>query len=553
MSQALEHPLQALLRHAQQRPSMPFLIQPHSGGQITRWGLAETLQYARQLAQALVARGIEPGDRVAIFGKNSAGWLVADWAIWFAGAISVPLYPTAQRATIETVLRHAEVKLVLIGKLDAFDGVADAFRGLPQLALPLAPESLGGVPPFADLLAQHPPIGLDRLGVIDAVATLIYTSGTTGAPKGVVHPFRTLAEAARISASRFPVHAGDRLFSYLPLAHAAERCFVEANALAHGIPVYFAESLDCFVVDLQRARPTVFLSVPRLWAKFREGIVSKLPEARLQRLLSIPLLGHVVRRRVLGALGLDRVRIACSGGSPLPPALFAFYQRLGLPIVEAYGMSENFGISHTGVPGRLAAGTVGEAFAAVEARISDAGEVLVRSPTTMLGYYRDDAQTRERLDPDGWLHTGDRGALDAAGRLRITGRLRDSFKTAKAKLIWPAAIEMQLLEHPAIENACVCGDGALKPIALISLSAAGREQARADAAAFARALGDFVAALPLDPHEQPGVVVAVGEWSIDSGLLTDTMKIKRHAIEARYADRLEDWLARGERVILALD
>ena len=351
----------------------------------------------------------------------------------------------------------------------------------------------------------------------------------------------------------FGVGADDRMLSYLPLCHVAERMFVEMVSFYAGSTVFFAESLDTFLADLKRARPTVMFGVPRIWSKFQMGVFAKMPEQRLDFLLSLPLIGRWMGRKVLAGLGLDAVRYALCGAAPVPDALLKWYQRLGLDLFEVYGMTENCGYSHVCRPGKRRAGWIGQPCTDVEVRIADTGEVQVRSGTTMQGYYLDPQRTAETLTDDGFLRTGDKGEQDEQGNLRLTGRLKEIFKTSKGKYVAPAPIENRIAVHGKIEQVCVVGDGMPQPMALCVLS----ESARADVSLGGRvALEESLKSLledvngQLDKHERLlGIVLVKDVWGIDNGFLTPTLKIKRSVVEGAYADHYETWMERRETVL----
>ena len=321
-------------------------------------------------------------------------------------------------------------------------------------------------------IAGTAPLADSPVRPADELCTLIYTSGTTGMPKGVMHSFGTFAWGIQSGLKRVAaIDADARMLSYLPLSHVAERTLVEHGLLATGMEVFFAESLDTFTADLQRARPTVFFSVPRLWVKFQQGVFAKMPPAKLERLLKIPLLRGVVKKKILGALGLDQCRFAAGGAAPMPPELLGWYARLGLPIIEVYGMTENCGVSHATLPGVQRPGTVGLPYEGVQSRLDPAnGEIQVKSPGLMLGYYKEEALTRQTFTPDGWLHTGDKGRLESDGYLRITGRVKDLFKTSKGKYVAPAPIENLLNAHPMVELSMLSGVGQPSAYAVVVLA-----------------------------------------------------------------------------------
>jgi len=370
-----------------------------------------------------------------------------------------------------------------------------------------------------------------------------------------MHSFANFAWAVDKGLARITMSAADRMLSYLPLAHVVERVLVEHGWLSTGLQIFFADSLDTFTTDVQRARPTIFFSVPRLWVKFQHGVHHKMPPAKLDRLLSFPIIGSLVRRKVLKALGLDQCRIAAGGAAPMPIELLAWYRRLGLPISEGYGMTENLALSHLTVPGQNQEGTVGPAYEGVDVRIdAETGEIQMRSSALMQGYYKEPELTRAAYSADGWLRTGDKGQIDAQGLLRITGRLKDLFKTSKGKYVAPAPIEDRLVMHDAVEACVVTGANLGQPLGIVMLNAEavarlGDPAAKAALeASLAKHLQDINATL--DPHERLAcIVVATTAWSVDNDIITPTFKVKRNRIEELYAAQYEGWENSGRKVI----
>jgi len=534
-------------------PDEVWLTQPLGDGAIVELTFSQALSEARRMARHIESLGFPPKSQIALFSKNTAWWLLADLAIWMAGHVSVPLYPTLTPETIRQILEHSEAKLIFIGKLDGFDQMAPGIADdLPRICLPLAPKI--DAPKWADIVEKTEPIDGELRRDPGDLATIIYTSGSTGVPKGVMHSFRTMCEPGRRFLREFDVNRNDRMLSYLPLAHAFERYVVETGTLLTGFHVYFAESLDTFVHDIRRARPTLFVSVPRLWQKFQLGVFSKMPEDRLKLAMKIPIVSGLVRKKVLAGLGFDRVRIAGSGSAPIPAELIAWYRALGLELLEGYGMSENFSYSHMTLPGDVKPGFVGRANEGVEHRLSDEGEVLVKSPGTMLGYFKAPELTAEMFTEDGFLKTGDRGELDAAGRLKITGRVKELFKTSKGKYVAPAPIENRLLLHPDVELACVTGASQPQPFGMVMLSEQARDKAK-DADSRKSIAASLSAHLEqvnaeLDQHEQLELLAVVtDEWTIENGLLTPTLKLKRSAIEQKYAASVDGWYEAKQKIV----
>ncbi len=549
--------LQRLYHWEKTAPQRIALTQPMGGGVVQDFTWAQVAEQTRRMAAHLRAQGWEPGSKVAILSKNCAWWLMSDLAIWMAGYVSVPLYPTLAPETIRTILEHSEARACFIGKLDGWAGMKPGVPPeLPCISYPLSPpDAIQAYPGWDAICARSSPLQDTPLRNADELATLIYTSGTTGMPKGVMHSFGNFAWALDKGIQRLTMGSEDRMLSYLPLAHVVERVLVEHGWLRTGMRIYFAESLETFTADLQRAHPTIFFSVPRLWVKFQHGVQHKMPQAKLDRLLGIPILGGIVRRKVLKALGLDQCRIAAGGAAPMPVALLAWYRKLGLPINEGYGMTENLALSHLTVPGQNQEGTVGPVYDGVEARIApDTGEIQMRNGALMLGYYKQPELSREAFTPDGWLRTGDKGQIDAQGLLRITGRVKDLFKTSKGKYVAPAPIEDKLSMHESVEACVVTGANLGQPLGIVMLNAeaAARVADTTARTALETSLTEHLRAIntTLDPHEQLKCIVVTSiAWTVDNDVITPTFKVKRNRIEELYSAHYERWEASGREVV----
>jgi long-chain acyl-CoA synthetase len=546
--------LQRLYHWERTAPDRVVLTQPMGGGNVKDFTWREVMDQTRRMAAHLQGLGFEPGARIGILAKNTAHWLMADFAIWMAGYVSVPLYPTLAAGTIRQILEHSEAKLLFVGKLDGWEEMKRGVpAGLPCIRLPLSASSDG--PAWEDIVARTQPLQGDPVRDGDELATIMYTSGTTGMPKGVMHSFATFAWSMGAVRKRLTSDENSRILSYLPLSHVAERTVVEHNLLASSLHVYFAESLETFAADLQRARPTVFFSVPRLWVKFQQGVLAKMPAQKLDRLLGIPIVRGVIRKRVMGALGLDQCEIAAGGAAPMPPDLLRWYARLGLDVMEVYGMTENCGVSHSTLQGKPRPGTVGYPYDGVLCRIDpENDEIQVTSPGTMLGYYKEPEQTRSAFTEDGWLRTGDKGVLDAEGGLRISGRVKDLFKTSKGKYVTPAPIEDKLVMHTAVEACCVTGANLGQPlgIVMLNLDAVQRAAVQSERAALEASLAAHLESINalLDPHERLDCLVIVTQpWTVESGLITPTFKVRRNRVEDAYAPYYDRWLVERRSVI----
>ncbi|MBK6570861.1 MAG: AMP-binding protein [Burkholderiales bacterium] len=534
-----------------------YLTQPIGGGQVIDYTWRQTLDQARRMAAHIKAQGLEPGARIALLSKNCAHFFMAELAIWMAGCTTVAIFPTETAETISYVLEHSGASLLFVGKLDTWPAQKPGVPAtLPCISFPLAPKNsyeqwdaiTGRTQPLTGRITRD---GKD-------IAILLYTSGSTGTPKGVMHSFERITKVAENIAKDVKSRIGDiednRILSYLPLAHVFERAWVEAMSMVDGkTHVFFSESLDTFVADLNRARPTTFISVPRLWLKFQQGVFAKMPPKKLNRLLSIPILSGIVKRKVLKNLGLDQALLAGSGSAPIPAELISWYQRLGLNMIEGYAMSEDFAYSHNSTPEINAPGCVGVPLPGVEVRISEEGEILIKSPGQLVGYYKRPDLDAEVFTADGFFRTGDRGERRADGLLKITGRVKEIFKTSKGEYVAPAPIENSLNAHPLIEMSMVSGLGQPAAYAMVVLGEDVRPKLKD--AAFRKDVENQLAQLLKDvnagliSHEKLQMIVVAQEpWTIENGFLTPTMKIKRSRIENEVSTRVETWYSSNGKV-----
>jgi long-chain acyl-CoA synthetase len=553
---ASDLPLQRAYRWEKERADKIFLTQPMGkahGGEVRDFTWAQTMDQTRRMAAYLKAQGWPAGSRVAIMSKNTAWWIMADMAIWMAGYVSVPIYPNLVAETVRQILEHSESRLCFVGKLDDTPSMMPGLPpGMPCITTPLADAK--GFTAWDDIIKATAPMTDSPTFAEDAMATIIYTSGTTGMPKGVVHGFGAFAHTSKALNAIVHGNADERALSYLPLAHVAERALLEGSSIYNGSRMYFAESLDTFLADLQRARPTFFFSVPRLWVKFQQGVLAKMPQKKLDLLMSIPILGGIVKKKILKQLGLDSVRFAGTGAAPLPPEVMAWYRKLGLELLEGYGMTEQFALATSSLPGQARIGYVGSPSECCEVKLSDIGEVLTRGPAHMQGYFKEPEKTRETMTDDGWLKTGDLGEIDPQGRLRIVGRAKEQFKTSKGKYVAPSPIESKLSSFTKIEACMVSGVAFPQPFALAMLPLGQWDALKAAAAR--KAFSDELAAhlvvvnQQLDPHERLDFVAVVPEqWTVESGFVTPTLKIKRNVVEKHYADHFEVWAKARKPVV----
>lgn len=546
-------PLESVYRWEKERADKVYMTQPMGNGVVQEFTWARAMNEARKIANYLKAQNFPPKSKVAILSKNCAHWIMSDLAIWMAGHVTVPLYPTLNADTVSYILEHSEAKALFVGKLDDWGHMSSGVPSdLPCISFPLSPDN--DFPTWDKLVSENDALEGDLVRDKDELATIVYTSGSTGRPKGVMLSFEALGVAASGASQALELFEEDRMLSYLPLAHVFERYVVEQSSFYKGFELYFAEALDTFLQDLQRARPTVFVSVPRLWSKFQLGIFKKLPPKKLSRMLKVPILSGMVKKKVLTGLGLEHCRFAGSGSAPLSGDIINWYRGLGLELLEGYGMSENFAYSHISLPRRSRVGYVGEPLPGVQQRISELGEIEVNSPANMMGYYKDEAKTKESFTEDGFLLTGDKGEIDEVGRLKITGRIKEIFKTSKGKYVAPAPIENKIISHGDLEMVCVAGAECPQPHALVQLSEESMPK-RDDPefrAQLEESLVDLIKSVnaTVDPHEALQFMVVVKDvWAIENGFLTPTMKIKRDIVEGQYKDQVDGWYAGRAKVV----
>jgi len=544
--------LQSLYRWERDRAERVFLTQPLQGGAVREWTWAQTADQVRRMATYLKAQDWPPGTPVAILSRNCAWWFMADLAIWMSGHVTVPIYPSMKPQSVRQIMEHSGARACFLGATDFQETVAAGIPpGVSCVRFPTS--AVNDWPTWEVLTEANAPMAGFPVRPADELATIIYTSGTTGTPKGVMHSFANIAYDAKTLDKLIGLTERERFISYLPLAHIVERAGLEGSALYLGCQVFFSAGIDTFLADLNRAQPTIFLSVPRLWLKIQQGVFAKMPRERLDKLLRIPILNRSVKRRILKRLGLASVEHAASGAAPLPPEIITWYRKLGLNLLEGYGMTETL-ITHLPSPEAMRPGFVGAAIPGVEAKLGENSELLIRSPMNMLGYFRDPEGTRALFTEEGFIRTGDIAQIESDGQLKIVGRMKEQFKTSKGKYVAPAPIESQFMANPMVEACCLMGTGMPRPFAVVVLSEEARQKT-ADShqkAAIESSLLELMDSInkDLDPHEQVSFVAAVrGPWTIGNDAMTPTMKIKRGVLESRYQAFIDDWNRQSRPVV----
>lgn len=534
----------------------PFLKQPF-GDSWEVYTYGQVGDMARRLATGLKSLGLPPQSHIGLISKNCREWVIADLAILMAGYISVPFFPNLSSKEINNLVEFGDVKALFAGKIEDWPEIKSGLpSGLPVIAFPHyeGNSKIKEGYQWHEFINQFEPQQENFNPLLDDTWTIIFTSGTTGSPKGVVLSYRTndntklLIESSNVLQIDFS--GKNDFFSYLPLNHIAERVVIEYICLRYGGTISFTESLDTFVSNLKETQPTVFFGVPRIYTKFQTGILSKMSQKKLDRLLRIPVLSSLIKKKLKKALGLSRARAIVSGAAPMLESQRSWFGQLGIDIINGYGMTENCAVcTQIGGKDTSRVGSVGKAQTKVELKIdSENGEILMKGPYLMTEYYKNPDATKEALR-DGWLYTGDQGYIDDEGYLFITGRVKDTFKTSKGKFIEPLALEVLFGDLAEFEQICLVGLGNPQPMLLAVLSEVGVAlQKEKLNTLLSKKLADVNNSLP--NYKKISTVVLVREgWTPENGILTPTLKIKRSKVHEKYSNQFKQWHESDQKIL----
>ena len=563
----------------------PALQRFESADRIRDISYLETLEVVRRVRGGLAAHGLQKGDRAAILSENRPEWAFTDYACLCAGVVVVPLYPTLTVPQVSYILGDSGARLVFVSSGEQARKAIEACASCPQEITVVAfdrttEESVEAWDDFLVSGETRDEAGLEslRAGALalrpEDVATVLYTSGTTGQPKGVVLTHNNVASNVRASEMFLEIGETDNTISFLPLSHILQR-MVDYLFFWTGCTIAYPRSLDTLIVDLKTARPTVVVSVPRIYEKIYNGVMDArglkkrlidwatgvADQAADVRLGGGEIAGTLaLRYRIADALVFSKVKEAVggrlrffvSGGGPLSPALNRFFYSIGLTILEGYGLTETSPVTNVNTDVDFRIGTVGKPVPSTEIRIGDDGEIFIRGPQVMKGYYNKPEETAQAIDADGWFATGDIGEIDADGFLRITDRKKDIIVTAGGKNVAPQPIENRLKTHPWVEQAVVVGDrrrycsllvvpaaGAIEELASKhGISWSSREELLQNPAVVAHVESELFGMLDdLASYERPKKVGLIAEeFNIENGLLTPTLKVKRQVVNERFAD-----------------
>jgi long-chain acyl-CoA synthetase len=539
-------PLDVFYRWEKEMPDAIFLRQPIDGKWRT-WTWKEAGDESRKLATVLKNINLPAKSKIAILSKNCAHWIMADLAIMMANHISIPIYPTLEADTIHQILEHSETKILFVGKLDKFQQQKPGIPvGIKCISFTTYGEIAGDS--WDDLVREIKPVDHENAIKPDDVATIMYTSGTSGKPKGVMITHKAINYAAINAIKDLWVPQKPKMFSYLPMSHIAERIGVEIIGIYVGATLNFAESLELFPKNLAEVQPNLFFAVPRIWSKFQEKILEKMPQKKLDTLLSIPVIRSIVKKSIRKKLGLAEASHIYTGAAPTSKSLLLWFDKLGIEIFQAYAMTENTLYGTFNRHGANKYGTVGQKLVGMDLKIGADSEILIKHDALMSGYYKEPQLTAEAFS-DGYFHTGDQGSIDAEGFLTITGRIKDLFKTDKGKYIVPSPIEILLQENADIEQTCVVGMGIPQPIALVVLSAGGKLKSQNSVIKSLKASLNEINKTLSSYERIEKIILMKGEWTIENGLMTPSLKIKRNEVERIHLPSYAVWYEREGEVI----
>lgn len=578
----------------------PIAMRAKRQGAWTPLSYRDLYARVRDLSFGLGALGLRHGDRVALLSENRPEWAIADYACLALGCADVAIYPTLPAKQIEYILNDSGAAAIVVSTPAQLAKIAEIRATTPALRHVIAMDGTAGLPgviAWDDLLARGRAAQTDEVrwrrealaAQPDDVATFIYTSGTTGDPKGVMLSHGNITSNVVAGLEVLELDDRDECLSFLPLSHIFERMAGHYVMLQAGAVINYAENFDSVPANLVEVRPTVVLSVPRLYEKIyarvldsalKGGAIKKWiffwAKRTGERVVDLVLAGkpvpgllgfhrriadRLVFRKLRARVG-GRLRFFISGGAPLSADVARFFHAASLPILEGYGLTETSPVICVNRAGRARLGTVGPAIPGVEVRIAPDGEILTRGPHVMKGYYHKPDATREAIDPDGWFHTGDIGELDADGFLRITDRKKDLIVTAGGKNIAPQPIENLVKTSKFVSNAVMLGDKRKFPVMLVVPNldnlkawAAHKQLAWSSEKALVE-MSEVRAKMErealktmrdLAHFEVPKkFLVLLNDFSIESGELTPTLKVKRRVVEDHYRREIDALYAEPE-------
>ncbi len=526
--------LKCLDLHAASNPDEVLFVDRKNGENICT-SFRQAQDTVTAIAKSLTYLFQNPDHKISILSKNRAHWMMADLGIMRAGNVTAPVFTTMPPKTFSYAVEFAEIELIFVGEAGNWNRVKDFIPSHVKIVTFPGVELAEADYSFDEFLKLGDETPLPAHPDPEKLATLIFTSGTTGMPKGVMHSLKSLYIVIKdVIRCTDPQTS---FFSYLPLAHFGDRAVNSLLAVQCGARLTFPESLETFRDDLRATAPTMFLGVPRIYEKLTQAIIAEFADdAEDLKAKLADLNGEALVTQIKESLGFQNVDFLMASTAPTPKAIKELWTLMDLPLYDAYGMTEGLPITSVGRNDPNLSG-VGKPGAIATIKISSQGEILCKSPCQAIGYYKNPDATASTF-VDGWLHTGDKGHIDDQGYLHISGRLKDTFKTAKGKYIAPVPIEISFSRSHLIEQLCLYGYGLTQPIMLCCLAEAASE----DKITVERELKKFTRTLnqKLEPHERIGaIIICQSPWSVENGILTHTLKVKRDKVAEEYMPLIE--------------
>lgn len=540
-----------LLKNEKERSNDIYLRQPRRGiwHELT-WG--DVISQARKIAAFLQEIGLKKGSHVSIISKNCVEWFITDFGLCLAGMVSVPLFPNQSEESIQYVLKHADIELVFVGKLDDHLKVRQYIPRQYQTAGFDYYQDMDVNYTWQQIMEKQPLVDINEPDP-DDLYTIIYSSGTAGAPKGAMYTHQIIANFFTLFLDDIVrIRALDHytFISYLPLAHVFERSTIALGSVILPADVSFIESLDKFQDNLRKIKPVFFTAVPRIWSVFQQKIEQKISPVYLDLLLKIPFISLLIKRKIKRNLGFEHCVNFFSGASQLPTSIYKFFEKIGILIQEGYGQTENIAYATFSLLDEIRPGYVGTPRVGVDIKLGENRELLIYSPCLMSGYYKDQQDTNAMFTADGWLKTGDIGELDSKGRVKIINRISEIYKNQSGEFVSPTQIEKKFLANQDIEQMCLVGRGLPRNILIITLTKEARlrknhEELNNTLQSQLSTINNKLAKFEKISH----IIIAKDDWSTSNDLLTPTLKVKRIAVAEYYSDLIQKVMEQHHKVI----